>query len=100
MGAHGFPALRSRRDLPVFMMNFLLGTVAGGVIACVATIAAARHPEVQSRLGLVPEAQATLAPGPSRAEPQGPPPRGEGAEAAVGNPDMLFARRRFWFVAP
>src|SRR5689334_15268892 len=34
------------------MLNFFLGTVAGGLIACVLTITAARHPEIQGRLGL------------------------------------------------
>ena len=81
------------------MMNFLLGTVAGGLIACVATIAAARHPEVQARLGLKP------APVPAVTMPAALPrpdpclPR-TGEPPAVGNADMLFSKRRFWSVAP
>jgi hypothetical protein len=81
------------------MMNFLLGTVAGGLIACVATIAVARHPEVQARLGLKP------APVPAVTMPAALPrpdpclPR-TGEPPAVGNADMLFSKRRFWSVAP
>lgn len=84
------------------MMNFLLGTVAGGIIACVVTITAARHPEVQARLGLVVPAQAALAPMPmALTEPKCPAPaRSDVTEARVGHPDMLFEKRRFWFVAP
>ncbi|KQP51731.1 hypothetical protein ASG40_06005 [Methylobacterium sp. Leaf399] len=84
------------------MMNFILGTIAGGLIACIATIAAARHPEVQQRLGLVPAVPAlTLAAGPQRTEAPCAPSSGKGtAEATVGQTDMLFSRRRFWFVAP
>jgi hypothetical protein len=83
------------------MMNFLLGTVAGALIAGIATIAAARHPEVQMRLGLVPPTGAIILPA---AHPRLEPPCGtvsaKPAEAAVGQADMLFSRRRFWFVAP
>lgn len=84
------------------MMNFLLGTVAGGVIACVATITAARHPEVQSRLGLIAPAHAALAPTPMlHTEPKCPVPvKAESAQATVGHPDMLFEKKRFWFVSP
>ncbi|KAB1076067.1 hypothetical protein [Methylobacterium planeticum] len=81
------------------MMNFLLGLVAGGLIACVATIAAARHPEVQARLGLNP------APVPAVTMPAAPPrpdacPPQAGERPVVGNPEMLFSKRRFWSVAP
>lgn len=83
------------------MMNFLLGTVAGALIAGIATIAAARHPEVQMRLGLVPPASAIILPAAHpRLEPPCAPPAAKPAEAGVGQPDMLFSRRRFWFVAP
>lgn len=84
------------------MMNFLLGTVAGGIIACVVTITAARHPEVQSRLGLIAPAHAALVPTPmAHAEPKCPSPaKAEGVQARVGHPDMLFEKKRFWFVSP
>lgn len=83
------------------MMNFLLGTTAGGLIACVATIAAARHPEVQLRLGLVATAAPiTLSTLPARVEPCAPAAAKGGIEAQVGQADMLFSRKRFWFVAP
>ncbi|GJE28823.1 hypothetical protein [Methylobacterium organophilum] len=82
------------------MTNFFLGMLAGGIIACVATIAAARHPEVQSRLGLVPPAQAAKAPAPVVAPRCPPPPPQAAPTARVGNPEMLFARGRFWNVAP
>lgn len=80
------------------MLNFVLGTVAGGLIACVMTIAAARQPEVQARLGLVPPAvAATLAAVSRPAEPDCAKPA-DGPK--VGIQDMLFNRRRFWSVAP
>jgi hypothetical protein len=71
--------------------------VAGGLIACVLTIAAARHPEVQARLGFVPPPVAVAAVA-KPAEPNcgrrvDPAPR-------VGAQDMLFNRQRFWSVAP
>lgn len=84
------------------MMNFFLGTIAGGLIAAIATIAAARHPEVQLRLGLVqPAVPITMAAGPPK--PEGPcnsAPGKSASGAVVGQPEMLFSRRRFWFVAP
>lgn len=80
------------------MMNFALGIVAGGLIACIATIAAARHPEVQNRLGLFPAASSTLMAVTPRQEPACPP---AAAHAPmVGTQDMLFSKRRFWSVAP
>lgn len=83
------------------MMNFLLGTVAGGLIVGIATIAAARHPEVQLRLGLIPPAGAIILPAAHpRLDPACRPATPRPAEAAVGQTDLLFARRRFWFVAP
>lgn len=81
------------------MMNFVLGIVAGALIAVIATIAAARHPEVQAALGLRPTAASLpmAAPAPTRPVPEKPcavtAPR-------VGTPDMLFSKRRFWSVAP
>lgn len=80
------------------MMNFVLGTVAGGLIACIATIAAARHPEIQSRLGLFPAIPATLMAVTPRTEPVCPPVPIVGP--TVGTPEMLFNKRRFWSVAP
>ena len=83
------------------MMNFLLGTIAGGLIACIATIAAARHPEVQTRLGLVkPMTPITMSAMPSRPECPCSGPISKAADPPVGHADMLFSRRRFWFVAP
>lgn len=86
------------------MTNFLLGTVAGGIIACVATITAARHPGVQSRLGLVPSAQAAVAvtPMPMAHTEQAcaPAAKLESAELKAARTDKLFEPRRFWFVAP
>lgn len=83
------------------MMNFLLGTIAGGLIACIATIAAARHPEVQSRLGLVkPTPPITLSAVTTRSECPCSGAIAKAADPPVGHADMLFSRRRFWFVAP
>ncbi len=83
------------------MMNFFLGTIAGGLIACIVTISAARHPEVQSRLGLIQPAQAAIAPAPTRPMPQCPPvPKSANADAKDVTADAFFSRRRFWYVAP
>lgn len=83
------------------MMNFLLGLVAGSLIACIATIAAARHPDIQSRLGLIPAAQAALIEAPSRKERHCPEPAAtSGAQATPEQTNALFSRRRFWYVAP
>jgi len=79
-------------------MNFLLGTVAGGLIACVATIAAARHPEFQTRLGLKPTVPPVVMPA---AMPRpGPCAPRTGDAPKIGSPDMLLSKRRFWSVAP
>ena len=81
------------------MMNFVLGLVAGALIAAIATIAAARDPGVQTALGLRPAAASLplAAPAPTRPDkacvPSTPTP-------GVGSPDMLFSKRRFWSVAP
>lgn len=83
------------------MMNFLFGTVAGGIIACVVTIAAARHPDVQSRLGLIPSAQAALALAPTAPlEKRCPTAAKPPSEASLASSEKLFEKRRFWFVAP
>ncbi|WP_019906820.1 hypothetical protein [Methylobacterium sp. 77] len=84
------------------MMNFLLGTLAGGLIAGIVTIAAVRQPEVQAKLGLYPVSSALLLPAaPPRIEAPctlgGARPQDE---QSVGRMDMLFSKRRFWFVAP
>lgn len=78
------------------MMNFLLGATAGALIACVGTITALRHPDLQVRLGLRPAAVAA-APAPRPPEPVCPPPA---AEHAVGTTEMLLSPRRFWSIAP
>jgi hypothetical protein len=80
------------------MLNFFLGTVAGGLIACVLTITAARHPEIQARLGLKPPPPPVLAAVTKPREPD----CGRRSEAGpkVGTQDMLFNRQRFWSVAP
>lgn len=82
------------------MVNFLLGAIAGGLIASVVTISVARHPETQARLGMAPVASAPVRPAaPSRMQTpcEAAAPR---REAVVGTPEMLFSRKRFWHVAP
>jgi hypothetical protein len=81
------------------MLNFFLGTVAGGLIACVLTITAARQPEVQTRLGLTP---APIPTAPAAITKQPEPDCSHRAEPApkVGTQDMLFNRERFWSVSP
>jgi len=84
------------------MINFLFGTVAGSIVACILTIAAARHPEVQTRLGLVPPALAAPAqplqrcPEPARSTAV----TGAANGTAPSQPELLFSRKRFWNVAP
>lgn len=82
------------------MTNFVLGILAGGLMAVVATIAAVRQPDIQSRLGLFPVSTALMMPAakPREETPKPGPPCKPGLE--VGQPDMLFSRRRFWSVAP
>lgn len=82
------------------MLNFILGTVAGGLIACIATISAARHPEVQARLGLIASTHAHLMPAavPAKPEPACPPPAVVGP--SVNAQELLFSKRRFWSVTP
>lgn len=92
--------LRSRPRIISTMLNFFLGTVAGGLIAAVLTIAAARQPEVQARLGLKP-APAPLAMAASVTKP----PEtdcGRRLEAAPksATQEILFNRQRFWSVSP
>ncbi|MDP4021213.1 hypothetical protein Q8W71_01135 [Methylobacterium sp. NEAU 140] len=79
------------------MLNFVFGTVAGGLIACVLTIVAVRHPEVQTRLGLVPPPVMTLA---AATRPSDAACRKTGPGPSVGTQEMLFNRHRFWSVAP
>jgi hypothetical protein len=91
--------LRSRPRITATMLNFFLGTVAGGLIAGVLTIAAARQPEVQARLGLKPVsppmalAASPKAPEPDCARRQEAAPHGAAQE-------ILFNRQRFWSVSP
>ncbi|WP_232629762.1 hypothetical protein [Methylobacterium sp. Leaf118] len=81
------------------MTNFLLGLIAGCIIAGVVTISAARNPAVQSRLGLMPPAQAAAPATPmARTEPLLCPE--VRAEPRVGRPEMLFSRNRLWSIAP
>ncbi|KMO20835.1 hypothetical protein [Methylobacterium platani] len=84
------------------MLNFLLGAVAGALMAAVATVAALRNPDVQVRMGLVRPEPVTIQT--RRPEPVCPPPAAQthvqAGSPQVGQPDMLFARRRFWSVAP
>lgn len=83
------------------MTNFLLGLVAGSLIACVATISATRHPEIQARLGLIPPAQAVLVEPPTRKDVRcAVPATTEPLQATAAQADALFSRRRFWYVAP
>ncbi len=81
------------------MLNFTLGAIAGALIAGVLTIAAARQPEIQSRLGLIAPKPPTTASVVRRSEPQCPPPRAnpKSTEAAQ---EILFNRQRFWSVNP
>ncbi len=76
------------------MINFMLGTVAGGIIACILTITAARHATVQRPM-LVPMALAAATPA---ALNQCPPK--EGLDQKMAGATKLFEPRRFWFVAP
>jgi hypothetical protein len=80
------------------MLNFFLGTVAGGLIAGVLTIAAARQPEVQVRLGLKPTLPAALAV--VTKAPEADCVRRTDPTPKVGTQEMLFNRQRFWSVAP
>ncbi len=83
------------------MTNFLLGLVAGGLIACIATISAARHPDIQARLGLIPPAHAALAAPPNSKEADCKPiAKAEPSQATAAQAESLFSRRRFWYVAP
>lgn len=91
------PSTPHRVRNPLQMTNFFLGLVAGCIIAGVVTITAARHPAVQLRLGLVPPAQAAMAPPPRLETPRCPAPK---ALTEVGKPEMLFSRNRLWSIAP
>ncbi|MEH3147213.1 MAG: hypothetical protein PGN34_18085 [Methylobacterium frigidaeris] len=85
------------------MLNFVIGAVAGALMAAVATIAALRNPDVQLRMGLVQPApvivqsrrpEATCPPAATQAH------AGGGAAPTIGHPDLLFSKRRFWSVTP
>ncbi|WP_091712704.1 hypothetical protein [Methylobacterium phyllostachyos] len=84
------------------MLNFFLGTLAGGLIVGVLTITAVRQPEVQARLGLKSNpAPVTLAEA-SRPPVPPEPDCGRRPEAAPkgSTQDILFNRQRFWSVSP
>ncbi|AWB25643.1 hypothetical protein DA075_32840 [Methylobacterium currus] len=85
------------------MLNFLLGAIAGALMAAVATVAALRNPDVQVRMGIVRPEPVTIQA--RRPDPVCPPAAPvqvhvQAGSPQVGQPDMLFARRRFWSVAP
>lgn len=82
------------------MTNFLLGIIAGSLMAAIATIAAVRQPGIQARLGLFPVSDAILMPAAKLNDPAPKPEVACKPGAEVGQPDMLFSRRRFWSVAP
>lgn len=97
--------MRSRfvlRETPdsTTMMNFVLGTVAGGLLVGVVTISAVRQPAVQARLGLFPVSTALMMPAARSPDPVPRPEAPCRPALNVGQPDMLFSKRRFWFVAP
>jgi hypothetical protein len=82
------------------MTNFILGIIAGGVMAAIATIVAVRQPDIQARLGLFPISTAIMMPA-AKLKDEVPKPDLHCRQGAdVGQTDMLFARRRFWSVAP
>ena len=80
------------------MLNFFLGTVAGGLIACVLTITVARQPEIQARLGFKPTPVVTALAAVTK--PREPDCTKSVDSPKVGTQDMLFNRQRFWSVAP
>lgn len=83
------------------MMNFVLGTIAGGLLVGIVTISAVRQPAIQARLGLFPVSTALMLPAAKSADPVlRPETPCKPVVASVGHPDMLFSKRRFWFVAP
>ena len=87
------------------MMNFILGTVAGAMLAALLTIVAVRQPEVQSRLGLFPISTAPILPAARTPDPAAEARAKAQAgcrtgQAEVGKFDMLFNRKRFWLVTP
>lgn len=99
---------RSLRDTPdsTTMMNFVLGTIAGGLLVGIVTISAVRQPAIQARLGLFPVSTALMLPAAKTADTASRPEAASRPDthcrpvAIVGQPDMLFSKRRFWFVAP
>ncbi len=79
------------------MWNFALGALAGGITAAVLTIAAARHPDIQAKIGLTPAPISVALAQP--VEPRCTPPKA--LPKAAGNAEtILFNRQRFWSVTP
>jgi hypothetical protein len=81
------------------MWNFALGAVAGAVTAGVLTIAAARQPEFQSRMGLVAAKSSITSAMAKSGEAQCPPPKSQPKPVGTAQ-DILFNRQRFWSVTP
>ena len=83
------------------MLNFSLGAVAGALIAGTLTIAAARQPEMQTKLGLI-SAPLPITTAAASARPQETHCRPEPVTTSSVNKvqDILFNRQRFWSVAP
>ncbi|MGC5781058.1 hypothetical protein [Methylobacterium sp. NFXW15] len=83
------------------MLNFSLGAVAGALIAGTLTIAAARQPELQTKLGLV-SAPLPITTAAASTRPPEPQCRPEPVTTASVNKvqDILFNRQRFWSVVP
>ncbi|GJD35904.1 hypothetical protein FMGBMHLM_2817 [Methylobacterium aerolatum] len=81
------------------MWNFALGAIAGGMTAAVLTVAAVRHPEIQTRIGLsAPPAPISVALA-QPVEPRCVPPKA--LPKSAGNAEaILFNRQRFWSVSP
>lgn len=80
------------------MINFLLGGVAGGLLALVGTVAAVRSPAVQERIGIVRVEPPVLA---RRAtEPPCQPVPGPSVPEAAKPADLLFNRGRMWSIPP
>lgn len=87
------------RRVATRMLNFSLGAVAGALVAGILTITAARQPEFQTKLGLVPPPRPVTA---AALRPPEPPCRQEPlTTSSVGKvQEILFNRQRFWSVVP
>lgn len=81
------------------MWNFLLGVASGALIAGILTITAARQPEFQTRMGLIPAATPVT---PAVARPAEPQCRQDPATTGSAGKvqEILFNKQRFWSVAP